>query len=150
MDTTRRPSTEDDKDFLFALARAAYTDVVTRQFGYWDEQYQRERFDESWRRGRFVIILFNGEQAGAVWTEWREDHAYIGEIQVLPEYQHRGIGTAYVREIQQAASLRGMPVRLQVLKFNRARRLYERLGFRYCGENETHCQMIFEVEAGNP
>jgi len=34
-----------------------------------------------------------------------------------------------------------LPVRLQVLKVNRARKLYERLGFEACGESETHVHM---------
>jgi len=48
------------------------------------------------------------------------------------------LGAALVRGVTAVADVRGLPVRLQVLKINPARRLYERLGFVVTGETETH------------
>jgi len=56
----------------------------------------------------------------------------------------RGVGTSVVRDVMHQASRLGLPLRLQVLKANRARRLYERLGFREVAETPTHFQMMFE------
>lgn len=65
----------------------------------------------------------------------------IIEIQLLPEFQGHGIGTALLQRELRFADARGLPVRLQVLRENRARTLYERLGFRVCGETDTHFLM---------
>src|SRR6266849_5576104 len=48
----------------------------------------------------------------------------------VDEAKGRGIGSALVRDVMQAAGYRGVPVRLSVLVNNPARRLYECLGFR--------------------
>jgi len=67
-------------------------------------------------------------------------------IQLLPEFQGRGIGSDLIlRELAHAKAL-GKPLRLQVLRANdRARALYERLGFRVVGETEHHFMMLFEM-----
>jgi ribosomal protein S18 acetylase RimI-like enzyme len=56
----------------------------------------------------------------------------------------RGLGGAIVRSIVEDATRRRSPVRLQVLRPNPARRLYERLGFRVVGETVTHVEMLHE------
>lgn len=45
-----------------------------------------------------------------------------------------------------AASARGLPTRLQVLKVNPARSLYERLGFELVEETQTHYVMQFQPD----
>jgi GNAT superfamily N-acetyltransferase len=52
------------------------------------------------------------------------------DIALLPEYCNRGIGTTLQRELQSEAAAAGTPLRIHVERFNRALRLYERLGFR--------------------
>jgi len=60
----------------------------------------------------------------------KPDSLYIVELQVLPELQGRGIGTAVVRKVIEQGANRGVPVTLSVVPGNpRAKRLYERLGF---------------------
>jgi len=60
----------------------------------------------------------------------KPDSLYIVELQVLPELQGRGIGTAVVRKVIEQGANRGVPVTLSVVPANpRAKRLYERLGF---------------------
>ena len=56
---------------------------------------------------------------------------------------HRGtgMGTALLKDLLAEAERAGKPVRLQVLKTNRAIRLYARLGFAITGESPTHLQM---------
>ncbi|MFC3736774.1 GNAT family N-acetyltransferase [Paractinoplanes deccanensis] len=59
----------------------------------------------------------------------------LAGLQLVPEAQGRGIGTSIVRDLQERAAHEGVPLLLGVEKDNpRARRLYERLGFRKTGE----------------
>ena len=46
-----------------------------------------------------------------------------------------------IRDLQSEAERQGLPLNLQVLQGNPARRLYERLGFAATGETETHIMM---------
>ena len=141
---TTRPATPDDKELLQRVHRASYRDVVTRQFGTWDDVDQRSRFDKSLVLERSRIVELDGVPIGSMATAEADDHVFLVGIQLFPEYQNRGIGSELVtRELAHAKSL-GKPLRLQVLRANdRARALYERLGFRLIGETEHHFQMIW-------
>lgn len=141
---TRRPASEDDKEFCFSAARRSYEPVVSLQFGEWDDLWQRQEFEKRWDPKKLEIIEIDGVGSGVLWMEWRKDHYYIAEIQLLPECQNLGIGTAIIEDTQARARSKNCPVRLQVLKMNRARKLYERLGFKLCGQTSTHFQMLWE------
>ncbi|MEM7349356.1 MAG: GNAT family N-acetyltransferase [Acidobacteriota bacterium] len=138
---TTRPATAGDKDFLFALNRAAYEDVVREQFGQWDEAWQRQHFEHKWSATTFEIVESAGRRIGALGIERTDEAVQILEILVLPELQGQGIGTALLERELRRADEQALPVRLQVLRANRARTLYERFGFRICGETETHFLM---------
>jgi ribosomal protein S18 acetylase RimI-like enzyme len=48
--------------------------------------------------------------------------------------------------LQKDARSRKLPILLQVLHLNRARRLYERLGFRVYETTETHYRMRWSLD----
>lgn len=84
------------------------------------------------------VIEANGADAGWVVVNTTPDEVRVVEIMVLPALHGRGIGTAVLREILAAAAVSGKPVRLNVYITNHAAiRLYERLGFRRTGGDET-------------
>lgn len=138
----RRPATEDDKIFLKRLAREVYQDVVTKQFGCWDETLQDKHFQEKWSRHNYQIIEQAGQKIGAFWISREPDHLWLSEIQIAPSHQNQGIGTVLLKEALREARALGLPLRLHVLIENRAKALYERLGFNVIGMLEnTHYQM---------
>ena len=59
----------------------------------------------------------------------------------MPEHRQRGTGTLLIQELQMQAAAAKRPLRLQVIRFNRAVGLFERLGFRRSSETGTHFQM---------
>jgi len=72
----------------------------------------------------------------------------IHTLCVAPEYQGQGIGTYITQALVNAAEASGRGVVLSVLKANeRARRLYERLGFEVVGESSHHYHMRFRQAA---
>jgi ribosomal protein S18 acetylase RimI-like enzyme len=107
----------------------------------WDEDEQGRRFDAHFDPATIEIITREGQDAGAVSIEKRDDTLFLSNIQILPAFQGRGIGTAIIEEMLDEARALGLPATLRVLKNNPARRLYERLGFRIFGETETHYLM---------
>ncbi|MEM7206162.1 MAG: GNAT family N-acetyltransferase [Planctomycetota bacterium] len=60
------------------------------------------------------------------------------EIQILPEWQRRGVGSRLLQDIARAAHAQAKPVRLQVLKQSGARAWYARFGFAREGATATH------------
>jgi ribosomal protein S18 acetylase RimI-like enzyme len=136
-----RTSVDDDEQFLRRLREQCYREVVIAQFGEWDDDVQRGFFDKKWNPERYQIIETQGTEAGAVAVEQHSDHVFLSGIQISPEHQNRGLGTQVIEDIVQRAHSENLPVRLQVLKSNRAQALYRRLGFREIGQTDTHLMM---------
>ena len=140
----RRPATSSDTEFARTTHHAAYRDVVSRQFGAWDEALQDRLFEEKWRPNQFEIVLCDGNSCGFLSIEDRPDHISVSEIAIAPQFQRRGIGSRLFNKEMQRGREAKSPLRLQVLRENRAIELYRRLGFKECGTTETHICMIWE------
>lgn len=139
MTVTTRPAGAGDRALALAAHHAAYHEVVVRQFGTWDEDAQDAFFARSWDgRPGLVIILRDGEICGYARTEDKDDCTEIGEICIMPRFQGQGIGSQVLGEAITAAAARRVPLRLSVLRENRAAALYARNGFRQAGETSTH------------
>jgi len=146
IDIQKRPAVPSDEAFMRKLHKAAYHDVVVRQFGCWDDEVQYSFFTEKWCPEKFEIIEFDGKAIGCISVSSESDKIFIFEIQLLPEFQGRGIGTELVCAEIRTARSQQKPVHLQVLRKNeRARAFYERLGFVVSGTTVTHFEMCVVV-----
>jgi GNAT superfamily N-acetyltransferase len=94
---TTRPATVEDKEFLYVLNRAAYEEVVRKQYGQWDEACQWQHFEEKWSPEKFAIVEKAGRRIGTLSVSRNNEEVRIIEIQLLPEFQGRGIGTALLQ-----------------------------------------------------
>lgn len=130
-----------DHDFLKQLHHAAYREVVMRQFSRWVESDQDTWFEKGLSEATFEVIEKDGRPVGALAVQQAPDHLFLMELQILPDCQHHGIGTAVLRSLLERAAALELPVRLRVLHQNRARTLYERHGFVVTGATETHYLM---------
>lgn len=135
-----RPARAEDADRLFAIHRAAMRGHVAATFGAWDEGDQRSRFDEAFDPARREVIVVGGRAVGFQGVEDAGEHLFLATLELEPDFQSRGIGSALVRRLL----ARGRPIELQVFAVNPARRLYERLGFREVGRSATHVRMRAE------
>ena len=129
-------ATDDDKEYFRALNKACYEDVVSRQFGLWDDDKQDGIFELKWPASRFRKICVDDELVGGVWTDEHPGFIQLREIQVHPAFQGRGIGAAVINLEIDSARKMGKPLRLRVLFMNRAVGLYERLGFVVIDKND--------------
>jgi ribosomal protein S18 acetylase RimI-like enzyme len=121
------------------LHKAAYYEVVVRQFGQWDDELQASLFSKKWIPEQFEIVQMAGRAIGCMRVDDRPECVFLEEIQILPEFQRRGIGSALIQGEIARARLLQKPVRLQVLTSNdSARALYVRLGFHECGTTDRH------------
>jgi ribosomal protein S18 acetylase RimI-like enzyme len=70
------------------------------------------------------------------------DELFLADIEIDPDRQGEGIGSAIVRSLQEEARAAGKPLALQVLHVNtRARALYERLGFREVWRDDIRARL---------
>jgi GNAT superfamily N-acetyltransferase len=133
---TLRPALESDRKFSRNVHHACYRDVVERQFGSWDEELQRRFFAEGWKEGESQIVERDGVPIGVFRREILDDYIFIREIQIHPRAQGEGMGSEILKAQIDEARARGLLVRLQVLRMNRAAVLYRRLGFDKTDEND--------------
>ena len=97
---------------------------LAQQFDAQDSHYRRHYPDAS-----FQVIEVDGEPAGRLYLDRRDDEMRIIDIALLPRFRGRGIGAALLRELIDEAAAAGRRVSIHVERENRARTLYERLGF---------------------
>ena len=141
MNLSLQPAAQSDHEFLYRLHCATMRDYIDRTWG-WDDDAQRSAFDIRLSTNPHQVILFDDDPVGMLEIEHHPTELVIANIQVLPEYQGRGIGSAVIREVIELAQKSGAVTTLQVLEVNvRARRLYERLGFRETGKAAPHICM---------
>jgi ribosomal protein S18 acetylase RimI-like enzyme len=128
-------------EIVYAMNRRTMRAYVEPIWG-WDEAEQRAMFDRRFTLDGHFFILVDEQIAGRVVLLHPPECDFISQINILPDYQGRGIGTAVIEAIQKDAAARHKPVELRVLVTNsNARRLYERLGFRIFEQTDTHFWM---------
>jgi len=146
-----RPVRTDDDDFLLALF-ASVRGPELDQLPWTDQQkamFVRQQLDAQtahWRAHyqdtSFDIIERDGNAIGRFYVaRWRTEIRIV-EIALMPEHRDAGVGTALIRELLKDADRTATRVTLHVDIFNRARRLYERLGF--VANEENGVQVLME------
>jgi ribosomal protein S18 acetylase RimI-like enzyme len=144
MDDIRlRPATPADDEFLYELHRRALGDVIEATWGRWDDDVQR-KFHQAWFEPETVeIVLVGGRRAGMIQAAPADAATfYVSRIEIAPEVQDRGVGTTVLRLLVDRAREAGSSaVELHVLELNRARDLYERLGFEVVAEESPKLRM---------
>jgi ribosomal protein S18 acetylase RimI-like enzyme len=135
-DVTLRPSRPDDAEFLLAVygsTREEELSVVAWSDAERDA-FLRQQFtaqDSYWRSLRptadWDVIEVGGRLAGRFYVDRMDDEIRIVDIALAPDVRDRGIGRALIAGVQDEAD--GRCVTIHVERGNRARALYERLGF---------------------
>ncbi len=98
----------------------------------------------------FQIVLLDGVNAGRLIVHRTREELRVVDIALLPGHRNAGIGSALLRRIFGEAKATKKPLRLKVLKGNRAARFYQRLGFVKIGETEMHFEMEWRPPAPTP
>ena len=129
-----------DFGFQYRLKVVCLKEYVTAIWG-WDEDFQRSHFAAHFDPADSHIVVAYGRDAGQLSVIDRPEELYLSGIYLLPAYQGQGLGSQIIGDVLAGARDGNRPVRLQVLKGNPARRLYERLGFRVVGRTDTHILM---------
>lgn len=138
---TVREATSADTPFLLSMARAAYEEVISLQFGGWNEAVNGKHYAEKVRTLSFLIAELNGNPIGTVSSSVLDDHIRVNELVVLPTFQNRGLGAFLLHRVLEHARCVGLPVRLHTLRLNRAVRFYQRHGFIVTARDDTYIDL---------
>jgi len=90
---------------------------------------QNQDYRKNYPAASFDLILARGEPVGRLYVDRREKDIHIIDIALLPEHRNAGIGSALLRGLIAESVAVGKPLGIHVERFNRAQRLYQRLGF---------------------
>ena len=147
---TLRPVEPEDYPLLRAVYASTREDEL--ELVPWDdaqrELFLQQQFDsqdayyrENYTDTRFDVIEVDGRAAGRLYVARWEDEIRIVDIALLPEFRGFGVGTELVTGLLDEAAATGKRVTIHVEKLNRARALYERLGFAEAADRGVYVLM---------
>ncbi len=145
-----RPAQEDDLPFLYRvyastrqeeLALVDWDEAQKEWFLHMQFDLQTRSYAQAFPEADCQVILRDGQPIGRLMVDRMPDQILLVDIALLPEHRSAGIGTALVKTVLNEAASAGKPVVLHVEKFNRARSLYERLGFSISEWNDVYLEM---------
>jgi ribosomal protein S18 acetylase RimI-like enzyme len=102
---------------------------------------QHQYYQTNYTQTAFQIILMHGEPIGRLYVARWEKEIRIVDLALLPEHRDRGIGSQILKDLLAEGKQQNLPVRIHVEQYNRALRLYERLGFQKIGEHGVYWLM---------
>jgi len=153
-----RPVQPEDDAFLYQVYASTRADemaitgwTAAQQEDFLQMQFhaQRHYYLEQYPTAEYHIIQRDGVDIGRRIVNRMGGEILLMDIALLPEYRNRGIGTVLLQDLMAEAAQAGKPMRLHVEFFNRALRLYERLGFSKIGDMGVYFEMEWRPSAAN-
>jgi GNAT superfamily N-acetyltransferase len=147
---TLRPAADDEAELVFAIYASTREEELAQvvwgqadkeaflrmQFAAQDSYY-RQTFPEA----SYDLIVAGSEILGRLYVNAGPEAVLVIDLALLPQHRGRGIGTMLLERVLSEAGAAGKPVRIHVERFNPARRLYERLGFRVIEDQGVYLLM---------
>jgi GNAT superfamily N-acetyltransferase len=142
-----RPITPEDELFLAALyastreqelAQTNWSEEQKAMFCRMQFNAQTTDYKRNYPDASFDVIERDGVAAGRLLVLREDEKIHVIDIALLPEHRGAGIGTKFLRELQDEAKAAGKPLSIHVERFNPARRLYDRLGFQQVEEKGVY------------
>lgn len=131
---TFKKASEEDLEFLLWLRKETMVEHLIKAGKEVNEESLLSRIKHQFEHAK--IILLNNQKIGLLKVTENSTEIEIHQIQIAPNYQNKGIGREIIQSILQKASAKKIPVKLSVLKVNKAQTLYQNLGFAIYDENE--------------
>jgi N-acetylglutamate synthase-like GNAT family acetyltransferase len=137
---TYRDATEDDIPFLLWLRKQTMVEHLISSGQVILEENLINRIKHQFEHAK--IIMLNEQQIGLLKLSENNIEIEIIQIQIEPNFQNKGFGKEIILKIIQKANKTKVPVKLSVLKKNKAQNLYATLGFEIYNENKLSYFMI--------
>ena len=139
-----RPANPDDQAQIYHLKAQSVRPYVEKIWG-WYEVYQQQDFARDFQAiERFQVIEVGGNFAGFLQASFLDPYYEIQELHLLPAYRGKGIGSQILRQLQETCTAQGQTIRIGCFRENqRAKALYEKLGFVETSETDTHFILVY-------
>jgi N-acetylglutamate synthase-like GNAT family acetyltransferase len=134
MKLTYQKASKEDMEFLLWLRKQTMTEHLLYAGKEVNEENLLDRIKYHFEDAK--IILSKNQKIGLLKLVENETEIEILQIQIEPNHQNKGIGKEIIQVIIQKASTKNIPVKLSVLKVNKAQNLYKTLGFEIYDENK--------------
>jgi ribosomal protein S18 acetylase RimI-like enzyme len=153
---TLRPARADDEPFLLRVYAGARAEelapvpwsaeqkaaFVAQQFAAQTAHYARHYDGMS-----ADVVLVDSVPAGRLLVARWPAEIRIVDITLLPEFRGRGAGSGLLHDLMREAAHARKRLSIHVERFNRARGLYRRLGFRPAGDEGVYVRMEWDPKA---
>jgi ribosomal protein S18 acetylase RimI-like enzyme len=145
-----RPAGDGDRAFLAEVYASTRADELAmlpwsdeRKAAFLAHQFEAQdtHYRAHYKGAAFDVIEVDGERAGRLYVHRGAREIRIVDIALAPAFRGRGLGTGLLRALIAEADSGGRTLSIHVEMNNRARRLYERLGFRAVGEHGPYVRM---------
>jgi ribosomal protein S18 acetylase RimI-like enzyme len=123
------------------LAMVPWSDAKKEAFVTVQFNAQTSHYTTKFPSARFDIIEINGCPIGRVSVDRTPETIHLIDIIIAPDYRCQGFGTEIMRSLLLEAAETDKKILLYVEQFNRARTLYDRLGFSVVSGDQIYCQM---------
>ena len=118
-----------------------WTDEQKHAFVQMQFTAQKISYQNDYPQAVYQVILHDDVPAGRLILNRTDERIGIIDIAVLPDHRNYGIGASVLEDLQREAEATGKRLTLHVENFNRAFRLYERLGFVKTADHGIYWQM---------
>ncbi len=154
-----RPVETVDMEFLFhvyantraeEMALTGWDEVAIEQFLRSQFSLREEHYHSYYSQANFDVILLGDQAIGYLYVERSSDELRVVDLAIQAGDRNHGVGTLIMTRLLDEAKTNNKPLNIQVIKNNfGAQRFYERLGFRFTGDEGMHFQMQWtQEEAG--
>lgn len=135
---TLRPCVPEDLPFLLHVYASTRIEELAplgwgaeQQAAFLSQQFsaQHQHYHTHYTATDYQLILLDERPIGRLYVARWPDEIRIVDIALLPEHRDQRIGSQLIAALRDEAAAAGKPLRIHVEKFNRALRLYQRLGF---------------------
>jgi ribosomal protein S18 acetylase RimI-like enzyme len=139
-----RPAMPQDELFLYQLAYETFYEQLHAEL--WDPNIRESvlKMQIDGQRGSYAaqfpnadhgIIMLDDRPVGRLIVDRGPEVHHLVDITILKRHRSAGIGTVLIRALGTEGDLMRKPIRLHVMVTNRAKALYQRMGFRLIEEN---------------
>jgi ribosomal protein S18 acetylase RimI-like enzyme len=138
MEFILRPATVNDIEFIYELRAKTMKPFFEGTLG-WNEAKEHEKAADELTNAEIIIV--EQKRVGVIKVIPRSDELHLHQMQILPEFQKKGIGSELVRQAIERSEKSRLPITLFVVKNTPAKNIYEKFGFIVSHDFEHNCKM---------
>lgn len=142
-----RKCKQNDVSFILELKELGMKWYIEKIYG-WNIEIQKEKTKREIEKfiDTMKIIVVDNQDIGV--TNFFEDEGkyHVGLIIVHPDYQGKGIATKIINDYIDIAKKEQKEILIKTYKYNPAKKLYEKLGFKQYDGDDTHVYLSINLK----